>query len=469
MPPHDRVWNADPELRAEADAERERHRAARLEIVDARPPEFSDEALALQFSARHVDELRYVAAWSRWMEWRNTHWREDDTLSVFDRSRAVCRANSALLTEPKAAKLAAAVASAKTVAAIVSLARSDRRHAATVDQWDADDEALNTPNGIIDLRAGALGPHRRNAYCTKITGAAPGGECPIWSEFLDRIYASDRELIAYLQRVAGYTLTGSTSEHVLFFGHGTGANGKSVLIRTLSGVLGDYATTAPMETFTATQQERHPTDLAGLRGARLVTAAETEQGRRWAEAKIKNLTGGDKISARFMRQDFFEFVPQFKLLIAGNHRPGLRGVDEAIRRRLHLIPFKVTIPEPERDRNLSDKLQAEWPGILAWAIEGCREWQRVGLAPPPAVREATDSYLAAEDSIAQWLAECCVEDRTYAERSSVLFKNWKAWAEAAGEIGGSQKRFSQALDDRGFRILKREDGNYVSGLALKLA
>ena len=179
----------------------------------------------------------------------------------------------------------------------------------------------------------------------------------------------DHELVAFLQRVAGYALTGSTSAHALFFLYGTGANGKSVFVNTVAGILGDYHRTAPIETFTASSHERHPTDLAGLRGARLVTAVETEEGRRWAESRIKALTGGDKIAARFMRQDFFEFTPQFKLLIAGNHKPGLRSVDEAIRRRFNLIPFAVTIPDEERDENLTDNLKAEWPGILAWMIE----------------------------------------------------------------------------------------------------
>jgi putative DNA primase/helicase len=197
--------------------------------------------------------------------------------------------------------------------------------------------------------------------------------------------------------------------------------------------------------------------LASLRGARLVTAQETEQGRRWAEAKIKQLTGGDPIPARFMRQDFFTFMPKFKLLISGNNKPAIRGVDEAIRRRFHLIPFTVTIPEAERDLLLPDKLKAEWPGILQWAIEGCMEWQRIGLAPPAAVRQATDAYLAAEDAVALWLDEYCTADPNYAERIAALFASWKAWAETAGEFVGNQKRFVHALEDRGL-VRERQGG-----------
>ena len=188
--------------------------------------------------------------------------------------------------------------------------------------------------------------------------------------------------------MTGYALTGSTQEAALFFLYGTGANGKTVFCNTVSGIHAAYAAVAPMETFIATKGERHPTDLAGLRGARLVTAVETEEGRHWNEAKIKALTGGDKIAARFMRQDFFEFVPQFKLVIAGNHKTGLRSINEAIRRRFNLVPFTVKIPEDERDERLTEKLRAEWPGILQWMIDGCLDWQADGLRPPEAVREA---------------------------------------------------------------------------------
>jgi putative DNA primase/helicase len=192
----------------------------------------------------------------------------------------------------------------------------------------------------------------------------------------------------------------------------------------------------------------HPPDLAGLHGARLVTSVETEEGRRWAESKIKALTGGDKIAARFMRQDFFEFTPQFKLVIAGNHKPGLRSVDEAIRWRLNLIPFTVTIPSAERDPDLAQKLRAGWPGILAWAVEGCLAWQRDGLAAPAAVTSATAAYLEAEDATGAWMNERCEEESGAVERSNVLYSSWKDWAEKAGEPIGSQKKLSQKLEDR---------------------
>ncbi len=309
---------------------------------EPRPPAFSDEALALRFAELHADVLRYVAVWGRWLSWNGVRWQFDDTLAAYNLVRKVCRAAAA---ECNKERIATVLASAKTVAAVERLARSDRRLAATADQWDSDQWLLNTPGGIVDLRTGKMQPHRAAAHITRVTAVSPDAACSTktWVAFLNRITDGDAELVAFLRRMAGYCLTGLTSEHALFFIYGLGANGKSTFVNSVTGVAADYHRTAPIETFTASSIERHPTDLAGLRGARLVTSVETEEGRRWAESKIKALTGGDKIAARFMRQDFFEFTPTFKLMIAGNHKPGLRSVDEAIRRRFHLVPFVVTI------------------------------------------------------------------------------------------------------------------------------
>jgi putative DNA primase/helicase len=450
------TWS-DPEWKRAA----QEHRVAEQPAEDIRPPAFSDEELALRFAERHGGELRYVAAWGRWLRWDGTRWLFDDTLYAYDLSRRICREVAAGCNK---AKVANAIAAAKTVAAIERLAKADRRHAATVDQWDADIWLCNTPGGVIDLHTGEVRPHRPDDYMTRITGVTADARCPtpIWRAFLERVTAGDTELIAFMQRLAGYALTGATSEHALAFLYGTGANGKSTFLNAVTGCAGDYHRAAPIETFTASNSDRHPTDLAGLRGARLVTAIETEEGRRWAESKIKALTGGDRIAARFMRQDFFEYVPQFKLIIAGNHKPGLRSVDEAIRRRFHLIPFTITIPSEERDHDLEHKLRAEWPGILDWMIRGCLEWQRIGLAAPKAVTDATAAYLEAQDAIAAWMDDQCERDPNAWERSAALFANWKAWAERSGEPPGDIKRFRDRIEARGLEG-RREPGTGQRG------
>jgi putative DNA primase/helicase len=447
------------------DIARKRGEVALRNAIDksalTRPPAFSDEALALQFATRHSGEWRYVAAFGKWFVHNGMHWRIDDTLEVFHLIRQICREASA---QCRSKGLAASLTSGGTVAAVERLARSDRRLAATADQWDQDLWALNTPAGVVDLRTGVLRPHRAEDYMTKLAGTAPDPACPIptWLKFLDRACGHNAELIAFLQRVSGYALTGSTAEHALFFLYGTGANGKSTFMNALTSASGDYHKTSPIETFTASNSDRHPTDLAGLRGARLVTSVETEEGRRWAESKIKSLTGGDRIAARFMRQDFFEFTPTFKLVVAGNHKPGLRSVDEAIRRRFHLVPFTVTIPVDERDEGLGEKLKAELPGILNWAIQGCLEWGATGLAPPPVVREATAAYLEAEDALAAWIEDSGERDPEVWESSLALYRSWKSWCDRSGEHAGSLKKFSQRLEDRSASIGMRK-GRGASG------
>src|SRR5262249_19925405 len=288
---------------------------------------------------------------------------------------------------------------------------------------------------------GTLRPADPKNYITKLTGVAPAetADCPIWLRFLSEVTRQDPAVTRFLQQWCGYSLTGDIREHALAFMQGPGKNGKSTFLETVSGILGEYAVTAPMETFTASKFDRHPTDLASLRGARMVTASETEEGRSWAEARIKQLTGGDKITARFMRQDFFTYEPQFKLTIIGNHRPNLRNIDDAIRRRFNLVPFEYTPPVPDMD--LKDKLRREWPGILRWMINGCVDWQRNRLTPAPAITTATKEYFAEQDVFMQWLNECCdfePGNDFKTELATPLFQSWAAYARDAGEEPGTK-------------------------------
>ena len=382
-------------------------------------------------------------------------------MRIFGLARDVCSHAAALCNTP-----AKRIASATTITAVERLARSDLRHATRHDDWDTDPFLLNTPGCVVDLCTGEAQPNRPGDMMTKQTAVTPGSGCPLWRNFLHRITDGDADLEAFLRRMVGYCLTGSTGEHAMFFAYGTGANGKSVFCNAISGIMADYHRTAPVDVFMASRTDRHPTELAGLQGARLVTATETEENRRWAESRIKTLTGGDPIAARYMRQDFFEFTPVFKLFVAGNHKPRLRTVDEAIRRRLHLIPFSVTIPKAERDPGLPEKLKVEWPGILAWAIEGTVEWHTNGLQPPAVVTNATLEYLAGEDLIAVWLEDRCYQEGDARTLASELYKSFKEWAEATGERTMSQRAFSTTLESHGYRKEKTMEGRYFHGLRI---
>lgn len=431
-------------------------------------PTFSEDSFALEFTQRYAQDWKYVAKWNCWLQWVERYWIKEDTYKVYDLSRLICREIAARCSS---FTNAVRIASASTVSAVERLARADRKHAANTEQWDCDPWLLNTPGGIVNLRTGEVRPCQREAYMTKITtaNAANPGQPSRWLEFLEEVTDGDKDRQAYLSRVAGYCLTGETREHALFFLYGTGANGKSVFLNTLSAIAGDYAANAPIDTFMETRTDRHPTDLAALRGARLVTSIEVENGRRWAEAKIKTLTGGDKVSARFMRQDFFEYQPQFKLLIAGNHKPGLRDVDEAMRRRLHLIPFTVTIPPEKRDKELSEKLLAERDSILAWAIAGCLEWQELGLRPPESVLSATEEYFSDQDTLQRWINEKCIIDNTATAGTTELYASWKVWAEACQEYVGTVRRFSDSISQRGFSKWRQPGGRQgFRGIGLQI-
>jgi putative DNA primase/helicase len=425
---------------------------------------FSDEVLAQNLIDEHRDELRYTASWGKWFLWDGRRWSPDEKLETFSRIRSLCY-RQARRAESKEAK---SVASSGTVAAVERLARADQRTAVTINEWDADSWLLTTPAGTVDLRTKVMREADQEDKITKIAGIAPDWNCPtpLWLGFLDKVTGGNRDLIAYLQRVAGYSLTGSTREHSLFFLYGTGTNGKSTFVNAITACAGEYHKVAPIETFTASNNDRHPTELAGLRGARLVTAIETEEGRRWDESKIKALTGGDTISARFMRQDFFEYTPQFKLLIAGNHKPGLRSVDEAIRRRFNLIPFTITIPPEERDLELGEKLKAELPGIMAWMIDGCMVWQQQGLNPPEIVTAATAAYLEAEDGVAAWIEECCVRDPNGFATSTELFTSWSDWAGKHGEYVGTVRKLVSALESKGFHPHRKNKARGFLGLRI---
>jgi putative DNA primase/helicase len=406
--------------------------------------------LAETFVASHAADWRYCTQWGRWLEWDGNRWKIDERMRHFDLSRQICKAASEAEENSKAQ---ASIGRASTVAAVVRLASAMPEMATIAEQWDADPWLINMPGAEIDLRTGRIGANERNSYCTKLAGSAPGGDCPTWLRFLGEVCRGDEEVVRYLQRYVGYCLTGSTREHSVLFVWGPGGNGKSVFLNVLNALLGDYAITAPASTFTETRGEQHPTDMASLRGARLVTVSEVEEGRRWAESKIKALTGGDPITARFMRQDFFTYQPTFKLVIVANHQPRLRNVDEAMRRRLHFLPFVFKPVNPDRD--LEAKLMVELPGIAQWALDGCLAWQQQGLQKPAVVERATEAYFAAEDIIGQWIEERAERDPNGFETSDRLFADWTDYATRAGAYVGPQRRLLSELEGRGFTPHRR--------------
>lgn len=432
------------------------------------PQALSDDAIADHIAQQHGENWRYVRPWGAWFQWDGDGWRREETAAI---DRLCLETTRACALWPEAAALTPEgkrkVNSRRTAGAVRENLAHDRRCAATIDQWDADPWLLGCPGGVIELQSGKLLEAHRSQHITKRCAVAPeGGKPELWLRFLETVTAGDDSLIAYLQRFAGYSLTGETSEHSLVFLYGTGANGKTVFLQTVAGILGDYAVSAGIETFTEQTTQAHSTEIARLRGARLVVTEETDSTGRWAEGKIKRLTGGGKISAHFMRQDDFEFTPQFKLMIAGNHKPRLRSVDEAIRRRFHLVPFAVTIPTEERDKHLMDKLRAEWPQILGWMLDGCVMWQEASLGLPEAIQVATDRYLEAEDTLGQWIEDCC--DRTDSCEAALAYRNYSEWCEKQGERAVSRRSWINALIDRGFDSGRTRSARIVKGLSLKI-
>jgi putative DNA primase/helicase len=340
---------------------------------------------------------------------------------------------------------------------MIDLARSEPGIPVLPEQLDRDPWLLNVRNGTLDLRTGLLRPHTQADLLTKMAAVEyhPGAECSRWLAFLDRIMARSRQLIDYLQRVVGYSLTGDVSEQCLFFFHGSGANGKSTFLKTSKDILGDYALQAVSELLMAKNTEAHPTERADLFGRRFVATIETDDGKRMAESLMKQLTGGDSVRARRMREDFWEFDPTWKIFMAANHKPVIRGGDFAVWRRIKLVPFTVTIPDREKDKNLLDKLKGEWPGILAWAVQGCLLWQREGLCEPEEVREATAAYQAEQDQVQAFLDECCFVHSTAKAAAGALYDAYVAWS---GDRHMTPKAFGQRLQEKGFEPTRLHGG-----------
>jgi putative DNA primase/helicase len=418
----------------------------------------TDIANARAFIDAHGNDWRHAHNGGGWHEWDDGRWRRDATQSICARAQdAISQwwTEVGVAGSPEERELLAKhfLASGKVprLQAMLTLAATDRRVALPADAFDRDPWLLNVANGTIDLRTGTLRPHRRADLISKRAPIAyhPTAQCPQFYEFLQLIFEGQQELIDFIQRAFGYSATGLVRDQCVFFCWGSGANGKSTLLSIIHAVLGEYGRTAAPSLLMATKHDAHPTEIADLLGARLVSAIETEQDRRLAEVKVKWLTGGDRLKGRFMRQDFFEFDATHKFWLAGNHKPVVTGTDPAIWRRIHLIPFVVNLKETLQDNLVSDfaaTLTDEFPGILAWIVEGALAWHTDGLKPPSIVSAATAAYRQEMDAVGQWIEECC-ERAANARTPFKLLYN--AYAEDLKADAFSKRAFAQELDRLG--------------------
>lgn len=429
---------------------------------------------------RHGENLKYNNVFGKWFIWDGKRWNEDKVNEMQQLAKDTVRNiyKEAYLAEDDDSRKALSEHAAKSenitrVRAMISLAESEVP--TLPDKMDADLWLLNCKNGVVNLKTGELTPHNRDYMMTKLAPVAydPQAKCPTWEQFLKDVMQDEEgnvkhELIDFLQKSVGYSLTGDTSEQVLFFFYGSGRNGKSTFMNVINDILGDYGKQTNAETFTVKKSDRVNNDIAALKGARLVAATESEEGARLAESLVKQLTGGEPILARFLHQEFFEFVPQFKIFFTTNHKPVIRGADEGIWRRIRLVPFTVRIPDEKLDKDLPKKLSAEMPGILRWAVEGCLKWQKEGLGNPKEVQDATASYRDEMDTMGNFLDEYCIIHENAKCPAPTLYQKYTEWTEENGEYQITRTKLYRKIEERGFRKQKSTGGQqFFFGIGLK--
>ncbi len=449
--PFPKVWSDDDIRQRIRDAER-RPDVERGSVIRRK----TDLGNAERFCDQHGDDVRYCHPWGKWLIWDGRRWSIDNSAEVMRRAKQTARSiyveASRCDSDEESKKLAGwamATEQNKYLNAMVTLAKSELPIA--VESLDAQPWLLNCADGTIDLRTGNVGEHKRTDYLTKCAPIKQLDDTPtLWLSFLNRIFDGKQELIDFIQRLMGLSLVGETQEHILPIFYGSGANGKSVLISTWLGMLGEYAAKAPPNLLMASKSKQHPTELASLHGKRFVAASETDDGCRLSEALVKDLTGGEPIKARRMREDFWEFSPSHTLVLTTNYKPVIRGSDNGIWRRIYLIPFNVTIPKAEQDRELPHKLRDEWPSILRWTVTGCLKWQQDGLNAPEAILAATNMYRVDMDVFGKFIDECCTVKPDMESLASELYERYKSWAQERGEYAQTQTMFGTRLSDRGF-------------------
>jgi len=417
----------------------------------------------------HGHQIRYCAKLGAWLVWDGKRWAVDELSRIeWIAKRTVMGIYSEAgrctdeAIRQEIAKWARASESGKGRREMIAAARSEPGIPILPDALDSDPMLLNVNNGLLNLRTGELMPHKQDALVTKLAPVDfdPIAECPQWIMFLARIMDNNNDMIAFLQRAVGYTLTGDVSERALFILYGTGDNGKSTFLETVRAMMGDYAMSAEAKTLMRHDRGAASGDIARLKGARLVTASESEHGDKLAEALIKQLTGGDRRVARLLYSNEFEYTPTDKLWLGTNHKPEISGTDPAIWNRVKLIPFSVTIPKAEQDTHLKDKLSTELPGILKWAVRGCLKWQKDGLQIPEPVRAATEDYKLDSDTLGRFIADCCIVHANAKGTLKDLYDDYMEWCVDNGEPNLTKRDFSAALVERG-HTKRKGTGNKV--------
>lgn len=426
-------------------------------------PEPSEDAVALAFCEKFKGTYAFDHTARTWMEYHNARWRPDQTGRVLDATRRFVRELAAISPHPSLGRI-------KFAEAIERAARTDRRMAVSHVVWDRDGWLLGVPGGVINLRDGESMEPKPGQWIKRQALVAPaekGVEAPLWMAFLRAATGGDETLIRFLQRLCGYFLTGDVSEEMLTFIYGPGGNGKGVFLGAVTAIMADYAVNVPIEVFVAGSKINGEYYRARMAGARLVTASETEADTTWAESQLKEMSGNETpLSGRDPFGKPFEFRPQFKISIVGNHAPKLRGRSAAMERRLRIIPFERIPANPDPD--LKEKLRPEYPAILRWMIEGTAAWQRDGIGNATAIRTATSSYFEQQDAFGSWLEERCIRDETLASKPATLIKDFNEWARENGEKPLSANEFAETVNRT--PGLKRDRSNgirWVRGIGLK--
>ncbi len=438
----------------------------------------TDLANGQRFARQHAGKVKFVPAWRSWVVWDGHRWAMDDLKVVSELAKRTARtiyAEAARADGEKAsealARWAARSASDDGVRRMLSMASSDPRIVARAGEFDKDAYRLNTPEGEIDLHIGAVeknDPTHLHTKATTVGPAAPGTKAPRWHAFLEEIFP-DPELIAYVQRLLGYSMLGTVREHVFMLCWGGGANGKSTLLETVAGVLGAYAGPIDPALLLAKRNDAHPVGIADLQGLRFATAQETAQGRALDEAMVKNLTSGGQRKARVMRGNFFTYVASETIWLATNHLPAIRNNDVGIWRRMKLLPFLVEIPAARQDPDLTATLlQTEGPAILAWLVEGCVAYLCEGLGQAQAVTMATATYRAESDTIGQFLEECCIVAGDASVRANDLFEEYALWAQRAHLRVFDQVAFAREIAERGIEKVRTKHGMVYRGVSLRV-